>query len=212
MDINISSEQASSIGLSIWPQMLVPYLQPNPQVIYQTNEEEKKKTNQVYYLCQVVLMWKTSQNREVRDCALSKWQKHYEHKSYHVRSLTYPYSLWHLLLTAVIFILIRSDTIIFLACFSKSIFKKLCHLQNPEWYLLWSHLKSTKLWSCHLLILMSKTVKCHSESGRSLHEYGKRGRRAAESERIIFLYWIKNEKKNHDHFNCFHSFLLFHLT
>lgn len=136
-------------------------------------------------------MWKTSQNREVRDCALSKWQKHYEHKCSHVRSLMYPYSLWHLLLTAMIFILMRSDAIIFLTCFTKNIFKKLCHFQNPEWSLPWSHLKSTKLRSCHLLILMSETVKCHSESARSLHEYGKERQDGSRKWENNLLYGIK---------------------
>lgn len=123
----------------------------------------------------------------------------------------YPYSLRHLLLTAMIFILIRSDAIIFLPCFTKNIFKKQCDFQNPGWSLPWSHLKSTKLWSCHLLILMSEAVKCHSESARSLcMNMEKRGRRAAKSERTTFYTKLKMLNFN-ENFNCFHSFLVFHL-
>lgn len=37
-----------------------------------------------------------------------------------------------------------------------------------------------------------------------------RGRRAAESERIIFYTKLKMQNFN-ENFNCFHSFLVFHL-
>lgn len=37
-----------------------------------------------------------------------------------------------------------------------------------------------------------------------------RGRRAAESERIIFCIKLKMQNFN-ENFNCFHSFLVFHL-
>lgn len=103
-------------------------------------------------------MWKTSQNWWVRNCALGKWQKHYEHKCSHVRSLMYPYSLWHLLLTAVIFSLVRRDAITFLTCFTKSIFKNLYNFQNPELSLPWSQLKSMKLWNHHLVSLMREQL------------------------------------------------------